>query len=375
MRLKGRCDKDRKVSTKWATLTEFVMKNPQFVNCETALSVHHITASLSLCAADLFLCVHAAGLHDGNTLRWKFHRGRTHRHQAFPQWVCGLWEAVRAEGQQARWTWRNHRRPTTVDLCEWAEQLQNVMPYKRLLNGSNIMSCVPWRLILQVRSEIISTYALCGFANFSSLGIVIGGLCGYLTVASPFGVIISLATSDQSVFSPIKPPYVLPEEVTSHPWWWEPWSPALVCLSSTLALRVRDFVICLGCLYSPKSLQTTSWNTELVFNWTCSPRAPVSSSCWLCGFVLGIGLQYHQFWCDDLLCRPFPKVSVHLISRVGLTSQRYLRPNDLNMLFSRSTVRNRTISFEGSWSNVTNVTSYLWSCCDCCASPTVDVCL
>lgn len=31
----------------------------------------------------------------------------------------------------------------------------------------------------QVRSEIITTYALCGFANFSSLGIVIGGLCEY----------------------------------------------------------------------------------------------------------------------------------------------------------------------------------------------------
>uniref|UniRef100_A0A667ZJE9 Sodium/nucleoside cotransporter n=1 Tax=Myripristis murdjan TaxID=586833 RepID=A0A667ZJE9_9TELE len=34
---------------------------------------------------------------------------------------------------------------------------------------------------LSVRSEIISTYALCGFANFSSLGIVIGGLCEYFT--------------------------------------------------------------------------------------------------------------------------------------------------------------------------------------------------
>jgi len=28
-----------------------------------------------------------------------------------------------------------------------------------------------------VRSEIIATYALCGFANFSSLGITLGGLC------------------------------------------------------------------------------------------------------------------------------------------------------------------------------------------------------
>lgn len=29
---------------------------------------------------------------------------------------------------------------------------------------------------LQIRSETIATYALCGFANFGSLGIVIGGL-------------------------------------------------------------------------------------------------------------------------------------------------------------------------------------------------------
>lgn len=29
---------------------------------------------------------------------------------------------------------------------------------------------------LQIRSETIATYALCGFANFGFLGIVIGGL-------------------------------------------------------------------------------------------------------------------------------------------------------------------------------------------------------
>lgn len=29
---------------------------------------------------------------------------------------------------------------------------------------------------MKVRSEIIATYALCGFANFSSIGIQIGGL-------------------------------------------------------------------------------------------------------------------------------------------------------------------------------------------------------
>lgn len=130
-------------------------------------------------------------------------------------------------------------------------------------------------------------------------------------------------------------------------------------------------------LHFPKNLSeiTLSWNAKLVFNWTCSPRDPVSSSSWLCGFVLRIELQHHKFWCDDMLCKPFPKVSERLISCVGMISHRYQRPNDSEMTFSCSTVRNRTITFEGSWSNVTNVASYFWSCCDCCASPTVDVCL
>ncbi|XP_065139182.1 sodium/nucleoside cotransporter 1 [Paramisgurnus dabryanus] len=42
------------------------------------------------------------------------------------------------------------------------------------LNGT--LQYGPDRNWISVRSEIISTYALCGFANFSSLGIVIGGL-------------------------------------------------------------------------------------------------------------------------------------------------------------------------------------------------------
>lgn len=32
-------------------------------------------------------------------------------------------------------------------------------------------------LVIQVRAEIITTYALCGFANLSSIGIMLGGLC------------------------------------------------------------------------------------------------------------------------------------------------------------------------------------------------------
>lgn len=33
--------------------------------------------------------------------------------------------------------------------------------------------------ISKVRSETIATYALCGFANIGSLGVMIGGLCKY----------------------------------------------------------------------------------------------------------------------------------------------------------------------------------------------------
>uniref|UniRef100_A0A7N6AZ07 Sodium/nucleoside cotransporter n=1 Tax=Anabas testudineus TaxID=64144 RepID=A0A7N6AZ07_ANATE len=39
---------------------------------------------------------------------------------------------------------------------------------------------------ISIRSEIITTYALCGFANFSSLGIVIGGLCEYFAIPRLF---------------------------------------------------------------------------------------------------------------------------------------------------------------------------------------------
>ncbi|CAJ1056734.1 sodium/nucleoside cotransporter 1 [Xyrichtys novacula] len=48
------------------------------------------------------------------------------------------------------------------------------LQHKRLTGGDEFIDGVKqW---ISVRSEIITTYALCGFANFSSLGIVIGGL-------------------------------------------------------------------------------------------------------------------------------------------------------------------------------------------------------
>ena len=49
--------------------------------------------------------------------------------------------------------------------------MKNV-PHKNVLFHKNML-CV---LCLQVRSEIIATYALCGFANISAIGIQLGAL-------------------------------------------------------------------------------------------------------------------------------------------------------------------------------------------------------
>lgn len=42
----------------------------------------------------------------------------------------------------------------------------------------------PCGLCFQVRAEILTTYALCGFANFSSIGIMLGGLSECLGAAA-----------------------------------------------------------------------------------------------------------------------------------------------------------------------------------------------
>lgn len=88
----------------------------------------------------------------------------------------------------------------------------------------------------QVRSETITTYALCGFANFSSLGIVIGGLCEYLSYIE---TISQQSNTNINFFFLSKPLYVPPDEEMYPLWCWGPWSPAHVCLSSTPALLVN----------------------------------------------------------------------------------------------------------------------------------------
>lgn len=48
----------------------------------------------------------------------------------------------------------------------------------RPIGGDPLLTCL---LYFQVRAEVLTTYALCGFANFSSIGIMLGGLsesCG-----------------------------------------------------------------------------------------------------------------------------------------------------------------------------------------------------
>lgn len=43
----------------------------------------------------------------------------------------------------------------------------------------------PCDLYFQVRAEILTTYALCGFSNFSSIGIMLGGLSESLGFEAP----------------------------------------------------------------------------------------------------------------------------------------------------------------------------------------------
>uniref|UniRef100_A0A674CUJ1 Sodium/nucleoside cotransporter n=1 Tax=Salmo trutta TaxID=8032 RepID=A0A674CUJ1_SALTR len=121
---------------------------------------------------------------------------------------------------------------------------------------------------ISVRSEIICTYALCGFANFSSLGMVIGGLS-------------SICPSRRADIS-------------------------------SLVLRA-------------------------LFTGTC---VSLINAC-IAGLTTvkeGLGAGYNMF-----LYRSFSKS---------------------NQILCCSTVNNGTISFEGSWSTVTNATLYFTNCCD-----------
>ncbi|XP_056272411.1 sodium/nucleoside cotransporter 1 isoform X6 [Pseudoliparis swirei] len=135
----------------------------------------------------------------------------------------------------------------------------------------------------QVRSEIITTYALCGFANLSSLGIMIGGLT-------------SICPSRRSDVS------------------------ALVMRSMLTATCVSLINACIaGILFVPpldcvELFNTTAFNNTNVNMQTC---------------------------CTDLF---------------------------------QSTVNNGTISFEGWWSSVANVTLYFSKCCQCCGLSDVAVC-
>merc|ERR1719427_37882 len=55
--------------------------------------------------------------------------------------------------------------------------LNEFIAYQRLsVYINNRQNNVPHTHTLSVRSEIIATYALCGFANFGSMGIMIGGI-------------------------------------------------------------------------------------------------------------------------------------------------------------------------------------------------------
>lgn len=171
-----------------------------------------MTFCRSLLPGDLLLRVHASGLYDGSTLWWKFYCGWTNWHKALSQWVCGLWAIICPEEKQTEWTWRNHRRWTTMDICEQIF-FTEVWKWSMWVGINRAKKCEykfyamqKKKILFQVRSEVLTTYALCGFANFSSLGIVIGGLCEYFTKV-PQNKIITLTMMrwlTQSIVFPIK---------------------------------------------------------------------------------------------------------------------------------------------------------------------------
>ncbi|XP_072551937.1 sodium/nucleoside cotransporter 1 [Salminus brasiliensis] len=67
---------------------------------------------------------------------------------------------------------------TVAELIGTKLFLNEFIAYEKLskLKNNRLNGITEVGQFISVRSEIISTYALCGFANFSSLGIVIGGL-------------------------------------------------------------------------------------------------------------------------------------------------------------------------------------------------------
>ncbi|KAM9754392.1 sodium/nucleoside cotransporter 1 isoform 1-T1 [Menidia menidia] len=137
---------------------------------------------------------------------------------------------------------------------------------------------------ISVRSEVITTYALCGFANFSSLGIVIGGLS-------------SISPSRRSDISSL----VLRAMITGT-------CVSLVnaCIAGILFVPPLDCVE----LFKVSAFNNTNANI--------------------------------QACCEDLF---------------------------------KSTVNNGTVSFEGSWTSVANVTVFFSKCCQCCGLSDVAVCM
>ncbi|XP_026220965.1 sodium/nucleoside cotransporter 1 [Anabas testudineus] len=136
---------------------------------------------------------------------------------------------------------------------------------------------------ISIRSEIITTYALCGFANFSSLGIVIGGLS-------------SICPSRRGDISSL----VLRAMITG------------TCVSLINACIAGIlFVPPLDCIELFKGSAFNATNEDI------------------------------QTCCQKLF---------------------------------QSTVNNGTLTFEGSWNTVVNVTVYFSECCQCCGLNNMDIC-
>lgn len=86
-------------------------------------------------------------------------------HFSAREWAC-LAESCTSGQQPSKTQWFQYLEPWAMMPC-----FQTSKSAWAVSNHST--GCV---FVFQVRSEVIATYALCGFANFGSLGLVIGGL-------------------------------------------------------------------------------------------------------------------------------------------------------------------------------------------------------
>lgn len=205
-----------------------------------------MTFCRSLLPGDLLLRVHASGLYDGSTVWWKFYCGWTNWHKALSQWVCGLWAIICPEEKQTEWTWRNHRRWTTMDICEQIF-FTEVWKWSMWVGINRAKKCEYKFYAMQKKKSCFRSdqrYSpLMLFVGLPTSAHLVLWLEAYVSISPRFPRTKSLLSQwwddwHKVLFFPSKPLYAHPEDLMYRLWWWELCSLGLAYLLLTLVLQV-----------------------------------------------------------------------------------------------------------------------------------------